>query len=187
MNVKNRTPKNEKDLLKKIDSKYKNFALSAYNNKRDVNVDNSSMIHALFLSKLLISLAQTHIKIFSGTIAEAFFENPIIIKSFEEKYNANKDLKVDVVVEKYEKTPKWMKDRNIEVRNLEKDIEIKNHMLLIDNIAFRVEEEHDKDMFKNEKNVWTVKATANFNNRKDAKLLNKVYDDLILPNSRIEA
>ncbi len=183
LNIPEDLPQDKKTLYGILDPKYRDFALNAQENKLNCRVYNSNMLHAIFLSEFLISQAKDSIKIFSGSIAELFFNNNIIKKAFEDKLNEKKNIKISVVVQEYEGTPDWMKNKNIEIRRLDKsNITIQNHMMLIDNNAFRIEKLHPINMFKGNKELNVI-AEVNFNNKDVAGIWNKIYDTTIYKNS----
>jgi hypothetical protein len=174
----NRIPHDEKGILAMINIDYQTLVLSAFEENKNISINNSSIYQALYLSKLLIKKAKNRIRIFSGKLTEAFFCNGLIRTELEEKIKQG--IPVTIIIEKDgNEIPQWLRVHNVEIR-LIKNSSIRNHMLLIDDLAYRVEEEHDLEMFSLSPEKYKVTATANFNDKKTASALNFVFESHLL-------
>ena len=172
-------PKTIEELTSRIDSEYKDMVMDFYNKKLNKKIYNSNLYHALFLTNLLINEAKSSVKIFSGTLPEAVFRNEIIKNTIKDKISKNQNLQFTIIVERYDKTPECLLDKHIEVRKLIDKVDVVNHLVIIDNNAYRIENEHELG------SIDKVEAIVNFNDAKNAGFLDKLFTDRILPYSEV--
>ena len=144
-------------------SDYADIVKKCYNENKNQFIQNSDITHAKYLSYYLIKKAKKNIKIFSGSMHEAVFDDPAICQALADAKKNNVDITVILEKDASQKMTEFCRKNNIEMRLILESKKIKdaNHFLLVDNRAFRVEKTHDEDAF--EKNE--ICADVNFNNK----------------------
>lgn len=177
---KNPEEENRTKRLDEIDTEYVNLVNEAIREDLNLEISNSTLNHAVFLSKKLISLSENNIKILTGELDSPYYEE---IK--DDLENAAISLskgngKISILI--------WNKigDGNTnfaQLRERYKDaIEIKcanrtdsiNHFLVSDSKRYRFEEVHSNKDLENE----NIKGKANFNNKEVAEALSRSFDSI---------
>jgi len=177
--------KNFEEILKNwqnIDPDYKNLVLEAYRHNDNFDIENSDIDHAKFLSFLLINKANKNIRLVTGQLKEAFYGDEKIKKAFEDAIK--RKVKIDIVIDTSEpdckKFIEIMKSKpKVTLAKLKNNIRVKNHFLISDESAFRIESPHNKKEFKDNQ----VKGMVNFNNPDLAKKIAELFDTEILENT----
>jgi hypothetical protein len=164
-----------------VDADYAKIVTEAYRNNQDFIIENSDIDHAKFLSYLLLNKAKNKVRIFTGKLRELFYSDERIKEAIQE--TANKGKRIDIVIESNEPECKeflsFVKDNeNIHVFKLNSVTDIKNHFILIDETAFRIEAPHTKKQLDGNK----VKGLANFNDPIFAKKLVDIFDNSLMRN-----
>lgn len=163
----NENKKTECDDYIDVEEDYKNLVMKAEKEGMDLFIRNSTFEHALFLSKTLIDRAEKYIKIYTGCLSELFYDHKGVKKSLID--SLTRGVVVEIVVER--DLDRGDENKIMELENTFEKLTInrlndppgpKNHFLLSDTSAFRVEKEHGPDEFKKEN--FKVFGEANFNN-----------------------
>ena len=119
------------------------------------------------------------IKIFTGNLAEIYYDNDIILDIIEKKLE--KDIKVQIITRNgVESKPfinlKEKYEDKLKIFKLQEPTDIENHFLLIDGTSFRVEFPHKKeDTIQSKFNVY---AKANFYNKNIAGYIGDIFKNL---------
>jgi len=161
-----------------IDLKYQELVLEASKKSQDFDIENSDIDHAKFLSYLLVERAKHNIKIFTGSLKELFYSDKRIQSAFK---SLSDKVKVNIIIADGEGESqdfiKFAKSKGFNIKKLSKSVKVKNHFLLSDDKAFRLEAVHDNNLIRE-----NVKGIANFNSPSVVKKLAYVFDNELLNN-----
>lgn len=141
-----------------VSNDYINLVKEAFNSREEgFCIENSSILHAKFLSYLLIKRAKKNINILTNTLNNDLYKDNQIIDAIKEKLDEGIKIKVKMKMITPKNYP-FFKLRethpNLEIFQLIGN-NIKNNFLISDDNAFRIEE---RSYNRNE-----VHAIANFN------------------------
>lgn len=171
------------ELIKDMCKNWKQYASPEYMDfsrecsEKSINtmISNEALPHAILLTTLLMNRAKESIKIYSGSFNEVFYDCDDIMKSFKNAIEKNKKLKIDILLKEIpDDFPRRFKElwhNNKDRINISKaapDLELDRHFLLSDDIAYRFEKPHSKEIFKDD---YKVEATANFGDKKFGEFL----------------
>lgn len=162
-----------------IHPEYKILVEEAYRKKSNLNIPNTTLAHAIFLSKLLIDKAEKEIKIFTGKIEEIFYNNEWIRKAINNALK--KKVKITIIVSDYEKVKnreflKFAEKNNVQIMELRSSIQVDTHFLLSDGSAYRIERPHTSEDFAKE---FRVEGIANFNDVNLGKQIDSAFSHLV--------
>ena len=155
------------DMRKKLDisSEYADLVDSCSKNRENFLIRNSDVSHAKYLMCHLIGNSEEDIRIYSGDLNEAVYEDLDIQEALV--YAVYRRVKVAIIVEKRavvkEGTDSRLRElynkHRIKVLKIPKKFKTGYRFLLSDRTGFRIEEPHDSYAFKENK----IFARANFN------------------------
>jgi hypothetical protein len=173
-----------KEWAAKVSPDYMNLVLDAYNNKKDINIQNSDMDHAELLSYLLIEKAEKNLRILTGKFKEIFYGDGKIKEAI--KKALDRGVNVDVVSSsKPECNEVVVEFKNCQKGNFNMSYFKKksnmNHFLVVDSAAFRIEDVHtDNDLKKR-----NVRGVVNFNNSIVGHNLAEFFDNIVKKEIRV--
>jgi len=162
---------------------YEKDVINARKNKLDQRFSNSIIEHAKILTREIILDAKKEVRVLSDSFNEFFYsklEDEII--NFLQKSDTNtfelivsSNQKENSLIKKFQqKFPNQFKVKFIEEKNfpIDNDTGERVNYVVNDNNAFRYE--------YSDKNIQhgVVSAIANFNNEKDAQILNKMFEQI---------
>lgn len=165
-----------------LDQEYVEIVERAAKEELDLDIPNSTLDHATFLTRLLLNKASKTVRILTGSLSEALYDDRI-----KEIFTSMLKRGVDVKLIIWHKTePNTFLDSigsdlqsKIKVKRAELEYEDANyvkHFLVVDNRSYRLEEKHGPQ--ENQLANFTVKGIVNFNNTKVAETLLSVFDDV---------
>ena len=180
------TPKDNTEiintLIDKIDEEYRGIVEDAEAKDMDLEIPNSTLAHAIFLSKKIIKKTEKELHILTGELTELFY-NYIQddIKEVAEKFRKNRAGHIQIII--------WDRDasRNLKfeefleeysdvatMKKASKDTTNRiSHFLVSDAKRYRLEDFHTKDDLEN----YKVHGTANFCDPDKSGVLNDFFVD----------
>jgi len=164
-----------------VHPRYQILVEDAYQRNLNLYIPNTTLGHAVFLSKLLIEKAKRTIKIYTGELKEIFYNHKRIREDIETA--TSRGVEISIIVEDIDRVTNqeflnFAKEQGIKVRALKNVTEVNTHFLLSDTSAFRIEYPHTPNDFGvGEK--FKVRGVANFNNADLGKQISSAFSYLI--------
>jgi hypothetical protein len=165
---------------------YKDRATAAWKNDENIDIPNSTLEHAVFLSNLLFSKVNKSVRIVTGSLNKAFY-NEKLLEIFQKLIDKNVSIRIVVWNKLEDRTFLDLLNQSlkgkVEVKNINSDVAV-SHFSVIDGKAYRFEDKHPiGSAYQVDSHA---KGTVNFNNPKFACILEDLFDNkLWLPFSRL--
>lgn len=178
--LENNTIENPSERLEEIDKEYVNIVNEAIQNDLNLDISNSTLNHAVFLAKKLISLSRSDIKIITGELNSPYYEE-IRTELEEAASNLSKVKgKINILIwnklesgnENFIQLQEKYRD-TVEIKYANREDNI-NHFLVSDSKRYRFEELHSAKDLRDQ----NIKGKANFNNRETAESLNQSFESI---------
>jgi len=163
-----------------IDKEYVAIVEEAIKNNLNLDIPNSTLNHAVFLSQKLIRESRTHIKILTGELDSAYYDR--VKDDLRDAVTRFCPTKGKIMIIIWEKDAPVNREFQEFVNSNRDTIEIKvanqtdglSHFLVSDSKRYRLEEPHSKQDLIDE----NIKGTANFNNPEIASILEQNFDKI---------
>ncbi len=160
---------------------YKERAKLARDRRENINIPNSTLEHAVYLTDLLFEKAEKSVKILTGTLSERFFNHQGMIESFKKLVKKNISIKVivwhKIKMDEILDTLKSDFGGKVEIKTVDSERIQENwvkHFAVVDKKGYRIEDLHNPEDENDEDSI--VKGNVNFYNPPVAKKLEETFD-----------
>jgi len=167
-----------------VDEEYCQIVEEAAIKGENLEIPNSTLDHAVFLSQALISVASDNIKILTGELNSPYYERvENQLEAVAERFNkegGNKEIRIVIWEKESDGHGKIRNLRNkysdvIKVKSAEQSEEnVAAHFLVSDSVRYRLEEPHTKRELEKKE----VRGRANFHDVNTASILNDRFDEI---------
>ncbi len=169
----------EKNLWDTVEPEYKSSVSKAINEDLSVNIPNSTLAHAMYLTLNLINRAKSSIRIYSGKLHGRLYQDG---KIKEAMMNAlRKGVEIKIVVEAVPESVEGYSEIPIRIINDSSlSDQMPGHFLVVDNESYRFEKDHleieeDTD----------IQGLANFNNPRVASQISSIFEKYLFSKSSL--
>ena len=167
-----------------VDPEYKLIVLDAIHSDKNLDIENSDMDHAKFLSYCLLKKSKSQVKIFTGNLKETFYSDDKIFGAFEAA--VNRGVSIKIITSENPEPSKILKlykknKENLKLFKLRNKSVTPNHFMLVDDSSYRLEAPHTEEEIKKNK----VRGVVNFNDSSLAKKISLFFDRTLSSNAEM--